>query len=165
MQQPISVGSNAIYPMAGIFWWTVDPLVSVALIILGAASGWYHWTRHTLSQQADVGAIYLSLNAIIGYLIFPGWAGWVFAVGLSALMWVWREKYYSTQTIAILIGIVALAAGAADMGWLWLVAFGIGYGFNLPFLYGEAKEWVVDLTHGIWHLNTGIGFFLLRVGL
>jgi len=160
--------TNVAYIIIGILKLSVTPLSGISLILLGGASFAFHITpmskKFRKYQRADVAGMYLAMNMIIcEYLIVAGLEAWVVipsAFVITGVM-IFYERVTSNSFIIpaqyIVLSLLALSQGT-PITFMWY--FIIGIIFNIPHLMNilpKYKEW----THGVWHLLTARGFYLL----
>jgi hypothetical protein len=166
MKQPFSVLTNISYVIAGAFALSTYPVIGISLILLGIASTGYHWRRTRNWQSFDVGMIYIVLMLFAGvYLDFQGWEYISVLLALPLVLSV--EKVQSAIVTPILFLVIVLAAyNAGVTPWLYVPIFGMGVLYNVPYLSCTRgcnciESRPIDITHGVWHLLTGYGFYLL----
>jgi len=158
MKEPISTYTNLAYIVAGVAMW--NPVLTTAHIILGITSGGYHWTKNRLWQKLDVRAMFLVFGAHMWNFI-GSWEA-ALMIGLAVILtWV-RESDFSTEvTIPYMFLITAALALSSGVSWFFLIVFIIALVCNIPFLYLNLNKGVTDVLHGLWHILTAYGFYLL----
>lgn len=170
MREPISVVTNAAYPLAAIAavlvaGWDVDGAMQFALmsLLLGICSAGYHYTLDRCWQSADEVAMYGTFGLLLG--IGAAVAGVPLhhcglILGFTAgLVW-FSDAADSHVWVPILVLGNLIAVGFVS-GWefavfgfaLYLAAVIVRYigqeGKKEGDLHGH------DIMHGIWHVMTG----------
>jgi len=178
MKEPISTITNLFYGIVGVMFIGELPLVGLALISLFVSSAWFHWTKGIKANTADVMGMFFVFNSIIGAIMVnlgaSLFASHAFVVGMTAFM-VWKRDSYSTiETIAIQFAMIILGMSVITND-LWFIGwFGLAMIFNIPFLFHQTfnkitgialNENLVDVSHGIWHVSTAMGFHELITNL
>lgn len=170
--QPISSITNIAYPIAGYFWWTVDPLTSIALFCLGIGSFMYHSTpnrpfaKYRMWQSLDIMAIFFVFMALMGYyahLAFDVAQQFIyFPVFLITALLSTRERQISSMTaIPIMMLIIMLLTCLSGNDFWYVLVFLIALAFNIPHVWISQEGTLHDVTHGIWHVLTSVAFYMM----
>lgn len=180
---PKSTFWNIAYIIAGFALMTLSQsfmqLASgAAVVLLGGASGWYHWTASKTSQRADILAIYgvffigfawqLSANpAVAPY----NWLLLLTAVGLTVAVGFtyddWSHAQIGVMAIANIVALFIRLDLVYGFQWLMLAQFVVAVSLYLSGLYAARKaEWYpknsyeYDQLHARWHRRTAAAIFL-----
>lgn len=150
----ISTITNIAYIIVALLLW--HPVLSPVLVVMGITSGGYHWYGTWLWQKLDVRAMFLTFGAYMWYFIGTPEAA-VFIGIAVVLTWV-KESDFHTE---VMIPYMALITFALAPGWVHLPFFAMGALCNIPFLYLDWNKRLTDVLHGMWHILTAIGLYLM----
>lgn len=165
MKTLISTVSNAAYIIAGIAVWSNTWYVGLALILLGLASSWFHYSGTRVSNAADIIGIYLTLNMVVVYLLsgygVPLPHMLIGATLVTMIMAAYENVLESLVVIGVQFTIVSLLS--LDILGNYLPIFLAAMIFNIPHLrmHGKAPHFFIEYTHGIWHILTALGFYII----
>lgn len=174
MKHPASTVSNIAYIIGGT-WLLLDSAAwmqdyaGIMIILLGLASGAYHWTENRWAQKADIIAIFGAFNALMAWQLstFAGFEGYnlllfLVSLGLSVAVGFtyedWTHKqigFLAVQNLMVLFVRSMMSFAAALV--LFLLALIIGQnaeGFN-------KNSSRYDRPHAVWHWLTAGGLILL----
>ena len=162
-----STMTNLSYILIGYVNWTIQPFISVLLIILGIASTGFHWTRTRAWHKFDIIAIFYVFSTIAGWL----WLG-TFGILLGLMFGLIGQILYTKYGISnyVIIGVLGLFCLIPYyiISGLWdtlnvLFWFGLALGVSQIATYFEPDEngIVYDCFHAIWHIFSAIGIFYL----
>lgn len=165
MKHFLSIITNLSYIIAGVAVWSNAWYVGLSLVLLGLASGWYHYAHTRISNAADIIGIYLTLNACIIYML----AGYgvpleyllVGGLAVTGVMATYESKIDSMLVIPTQFLVLALLS--LDQVPNYVPIFIAALLLNIPHLrmHGKAPHFFIEFTHGVWHILTAIGFYLL----
>lgn len=158
MKQPISALTNIAYIAVGVAL-LANPVIGVSLIMLGLASFLFHATDDYWAQKADEIAIYLVLWAFIGHQISgdPVFTG-VFTATMTLYMGLTHRAWDSFKTIPMLFVLLVMIKIWQIQSLLFVVPFVLGVGCAFIGRKTNADE---DGLHGLWHILTAYGFYLI----
>lgn len=159
MNNPVSIITNAAYIAVGITLLPTVVPVGVALILLGVASFIYHGTGVYWAQKADEIMIYGVLWSFIGWQLSgdPVFTG-VFASVLTGYMGFTHKAWDSYKTVPLIFGLLVFIRVWQMEPLMFVVPFLLGTFFAVVGLSEDVSE---DVPHGLWHLLTAYGFYMI----
>ena len=154
MREPVSTITNLAYLLAGVMLW--HAWFTPVLILLAVTSAGYHWTKDYEWRRADVHSMLLLLSL--------------------SLLHVWQVPLVFALFITAILILTDLNRTATVVGWFVLVVAGTAvhggnFGFtvplliggvcNVPFLWLTWNRTLTDAIHGVWHIATATGIYML----
>jgi len=159
MSEPISTITNVAYLIVALLVW--HWLITPILIGLWITSTGYHWTKHREWQRWDMRFVYATMLAIGGSLVLSGEFLLLFTVLAMALVWENKSDMSSSYWVPAIFGVLAVIALVQGVHWLFLPVFAVAGLCNIPFLYLHWNKRLTDALHGMWHILTAIGLYLI----
>ncbi|MDZ7658083.1 hypothetical protein [Fodinibius sp.] len=173
MKHPISTISNAAYLIAGL-WLILDSsawmqdYAGIMVMLLGIASGIYHWTDKYWAQKADIIAIFGAFNALMAWQLstFAGFADYEVllllvslalsgAIGATYRSWTHEQiGFLAIQNLMVLF--VRSLGQFIPALLLYLVGLWIGQKAE----HADKDSSKYDIPHAIWHLLTATAILL-----
>lgn len=161
MLEPISTISNVAFILFGLVVFKRSRYVGFITILLGVASGGWHWFMNPFWHAFDISMMYFMLIGLINYslgseytkaalLASIGMVGLYFVVpshliigGMAIALFLSLFRHYQPGRIFIIIACFAL----------WITT-------NIPYLHQwNIPIWRLDLLHGISHIFAALGIY------
>lgn len=159
MFEPISTISNVAFILFGIFVFQRSKYVGVVTIVLGIASGGWHWTLNSLWHTFDFGMIYFMLLSLINYALDSQYTVIAFlsSLGLIGLHFI-LPSHLIISVIALVLFIALLQHYSTTRVLIIVSCFVLWISTNIPYLHKwDVAFWRLDVLHGISHLCAAIG--------
>lgn len=158
--------SNVAYVLAGFFTivYTTGPLVTfcgISLIMLGLASGIFHYSGIYPAQKGDEIGIYLVLMASLVKLIgaFPALS--IIAVLCAAAYMASYHRKFSSFTTAGILGLANFSI-AFFLNWQLALASFVIFAIAIALTYlGRKYPEYNEGCHAAWHVLTAEALYLL----
>lgn len=168
MKYPISSITNLAYVVVGVY---SGGLLGAAFILLGVASFIYHASDLRPTQTGQPTVAWAQLADWVGmWLVFwlliwmriasPVEAG-VISVVLTGFMILQPSKFHPYGTVPLLFLALTALQWVQGGSMLYLAAFVPSAAIWKYGRYLASERWHEDILHGIWHIGTAIGFWLL----
>ena len=156
MKEPISTYTNVAYAVAGVMIWHV--WITPVMIMLAVTSAGYHWTKSHEWRMADVDSMLLVLSV---FLLHIWGVPHVFSLFVAAILILTKPN----RTAIVLAWFALICAGVYIAGgaFWFVIPFAIGGACNIPFLWLSWNRRLTDAIHGIWHIATAIGLYMLTL--
>lgn len=163
----INTWSNIVYVIAGALYFlqTGDERFAIAMFWLGLGSAVYHAfkTIRCCGINWAAGSDDSGMFAVLGYLATGSWIGLLTGALFGLMRNKFDPKVNLNHAIGIVFAIIVLQAGVTWMNGLAILTFGLAYlAWNL-----DRERWapmpIARWCHGVWHLLTAIGFYLLAM--
>lgn len=176
MKHPISTISNLAYIVAGL-WLILDgsawmqDYAGVMVILLGVASGLYHWTEKQWAQEADIVAIFGAFNALMAWQLstFTGFADHkilLFVVSLflsGAIGFTYRSWYHEQIGFLAIQNLMVLFVRSLSLFFTALILYCMALSVARAAEEFDKETESYDIPHAIWHLLTATA--MLMTGL
>lgn len=176
---PVNTWSNLAYILVGILLLPRAVAGGASLIALGIGSGLYHGFKTVFTDQLDNAGMYLVFGGILVLAVADKQTPVVtlleFVVGTALawrLVWFQQPDVVENAVMGCAVGASAMGVGLRGHPWLALAALVLMAVAYLVFWQADQARapWLKSAGlsrwgHGLWHILTAAGTYLLFRGL
>lgn len=159
MFEPISTLSNLVFIIFGLVVFPRSKYVGAVTILLGVASGGWHWTMQPFWHTFDFAMMYFMLLSLVNYALGSKYtlAAFLISTALIGLHFI-LPSHLIIAGIALFLFIILIRHYPLASVFIIVACFGLWISTNIPYLHKwDVPFWRLDVLHGISHLFAAIG--------
>lgn len=168
---PWSTMTAATYPVTGALGWIMrgtpeSAVFAWAMLALGIATGWRHWTDTDRASTADQVSMHFVFAGLVLLAVGASWPVMAAGAVAAGVLLEWRFNLPLRPTFGAYAGVL-IAALLARGQWLALAAFVVLAGGGLLIRDAGEREGqpAEDDFHSCWHSMSGIALLCAFLGL
>ncbi len=159
MFEPISTISNVVFIIFGLAVFQRSRYVGTVTILLGVASGGWHWTMEPIWHTFDFAMMYFMLLSLVNYALGSKYtmAAFLISAALIGLHFI-LPSHLIILGIGLILFITLIRNYPVVSVFIIVACFALWISTNIPYLHKwDVPFWRLDVLHGFSHLFAAIG--------